>query len=1264
MKKAKLSAKLAAARVRLEELEAAEAERHRAEQIQDALYRIAETASAAQDMQAFYAAIHGIVGELMYAKNFYITLYDEGRQLINWPFYVDELDTDWPDPNVWEELGTGTATGSTAYVLRTGEPQLIPYERWMELAEQGEIELVGVITEHTSWLGVPLKSDGKTLGVLVVQSYTEGIRYTDEDQELLTYVGQHVASALQRTRLLDETRQRVAELALINSVQEGLAGELELQAIYDLVGDKLRDIFDAQVVDIGVYDAEAGLVRFPYTIERGVRFPDEPIPLIGFRRHVMETRQPLVINEDIEIADKQYGNPAVMAGEPSKSGIWMPLVVGGEATGVISIQNIDREHAFTESDQQLLATLTRSLGVALENARLIDETRRRAAELAIVNSVGQALAAHLDLPSLIDLVGEKMRETFDADIVYVALHDPASDIIDFPYYSELGTRITSSPIAFGEGLTSRILQSRAPLLLNRAEHFEEIGTRGLGVPAESYLGVPIMAGETAIGVISVQSSVHQGRFGEADVRLLSTIAANVGVVIQNAQLYEETRRRGDEMAALAEVGRELSAAVDMAAVVERIAERAKDLLEADTSAVYLVESEDQAFRATVALGENAAEIKADRIVLGEGIIGDLAAQGAAEVVNDVTLDPRARTIPGTQEEAEEQLMVAPLLARDQVIGMTAVWRFGARSPFTEADLNFLVGLSQQAAAAIENARLFEAQRDAERRFRTLVEELPFVLYVDAPRASGPGDASSDFPAWETLYVSPQADAVMGFHMDWHAREAWEAAVHPEDRDHVLAEQLRFEATGEPLSIEYRMVSPDGSVVTWVRDEEVVVRDENGTPLYTQGFWLNITDRKELEETLRAREAELALEKQYYESLVALSPTAIVTMDVEERVTSWNPAAKRLFGWSEEEAIGRGIDELVLGTAEQLEEGESVTRQALDEGLAHMTTRRTRKDGARLDVEILMRPLTLVDGQQGYLLVYHDITAVREAETRFRRLAEELPLVTYIDAPEGFAGQGSAPTASPGGHNVYMSPQCESMLGYPPADWSNSTLWEQVLHPDDRERVLAEQRRFYETGEPFNMEYRMIHRDGSVVWVRDEPVVVRDESGAALYIEGFWVDVTERKAAEEELRQARAEAEAATQAKSAFLATMSHEIRTPMNAVIGMTGLLLDTELTPEQRGFAEVTQTSGDALLAIIDDILDYSKIEAGKLELERRALRPARLRRERARHHRRACGRQAHRAGLPARPGAACRHCRRPRSPEAGAAQPALECRQVHGGG
>ena len=97
---------------------------------------------------------------------------------------------------------------------------------------------------------------------------------------------------------IEETRQRNAELAIINSVQatleKALAGQLEVQALYDIVGDKLRDIFDAQVVDIAVYDDEADVLRFPYTIERGVRFADEPMPVIGFRRHVMETREPLL----------------------------------------------------------------------------------------------------------------------------------------------------------------------------------------------------------------------------------------------------------------------------------------------------------------------------------------------------------------------------------------------------------------------------------------------------------------------------------------------------------------------------------------------------------------------------------------------------------------------------------------------------------------------------------------------------------------------------------------------------------------------------------------------------------------------------------------------------------------------------------------------------------------------------------------------------------------------------------------------------------
>ncbi len=848
----------------------AEAAQARAQQVQEALYRIADAASAANDMAEFYPTIHRIVGELMFANNFYIALFDDERQMLNFPYYVDEVDEDIPDPRLWEEIGTGEARGTTAYVLRTGRPILLTSERREVLFQQGEIDRLGADGED--WLGVPLTSEGRTLGALVVQSYDAVHRYDDADVDLLAFVGQHIATALSRARaieetrqrntelgiineigaglarqvdmaemyelvgerireqfqassmfiatfdrhtnilsfpyeildneryqsepfefgpgltsivvrtgqplrrghgtdlialgmvadgldaqswlgvpmpgsdgvagvialeslevnayseaderllstlaaslgtalegarLLERTRQRNAELAVINSVQAGLAAQLDMQAMYDLVGAKIAEIFDTHVVDIGTYDRETDLLHFPYTLERGVRFPDEAVKPFGFRRHVLETRKPLLI-EDVAREGPAYDNPMMpLAGEMPKSLIFAPLISGGAPVGMISLQNLDREHAFGRSELELLDTLATSLSVALENARLIDETRRRAAELAIVNDVGQALSAQLDLDTLIRQLGDQMRATFNADLVYVALHDPATDLIDFAYYSEGGVQAPRAPMPYGQGLTSRILETREPLLLNQGAQFEAIGTI-VGTPVSSFLGVPIVVGDSAIGVISVQSTTEAGRFGESDSRLLATLAANVGVAIQNARLYRDAQRRANEMAALAEVGAEISAMLELGSVLGRIGERAQSLLAADTSAVYLADADDgTTFRPIVALGAFAEEVRADTVKLGEGIIGDLARRAEAEVINNVMTDSRSVSIPGTDPDAEERLMVAPLVVRGTVIGMTAVWRSAPATRFSQADLDFLVGLSQQAAIAIENARLFE-----------------------------------------------------------------------------------------------------------------------------------------------------------------------------------------------------------------------------------------------------------------------------------------------------------------------------------------------------------------------------------------------------------------------------------------------------------------------------------------------------------------------------------------------------------------------------
>jgi signal transduction histidine kinase/CheY-like chemotaxis protein len=223
----------------------------------------------------------------------------------------------------------------------------------------------------------------------------------------------------------------------------------------------------------------------------------------------------------------------------------VPILVGDEVRGVIGLDNVDRENAFSDSDVRLLATLASSMSVALENARLFEETTRllqeteqRAGELTTVNTIGQAIASQLDLDALIRFVGERMRQTFHADIVYVALVDKAAGVIRFPYAH--GDEMT--PMRAGEGLTGRIIDTARPLLINAAleDATSAIGATSVGAEAKSYLGVPILQGSEAIGAISVQSTQHEGRFTEADQHLLATIAANVGIAIQNARLFSET----------------------------------------------------------------------------------------------------------------------------------------------------------------------------------------------------------------------------------------------------------------------------------------------------------------------------------------------------------------------------------------------------------------------------------------------------------------------------------------------------------------------------------------------------------------------------------------------------------------------------------------------------------------------------------------------------------------------------------------------------
>jgi PAS domain S-box-containing protein len=233
----------------------------------------------------------------------------------------------------------------------------------------------------------------------------------------------------------------------------------------------------------------------------------------------------------------------------------------------------------------------------------------------------------------------------------------------------------------------------------------------------------------------------------------------------------------------------------------------------------------------------------------------------------------------------------------------------------------------------------------------------------------------------------------------------------------------------------------------------------------------------------------------------------------------------------------------------------------------------------------------LDNARLYAAAQQELVERQNAERRFRTLVEQLPVMVYSEEFEV------------GGSRMWVNPQV-SMFGTSPEDSSTKNFWKTRLHPDDRDRVLAEEARCEQTGEPFRMEYRTFHADGHVMWIRDECVLVRDEAGQPLYWQGVVVDLTDVRRALELEREAARRLRALDQMKNTFLDAVSHELRTPLAAIVGI-GLTLehkgDNLADADRSDLYTRLVANARKLDRLLNDLLDLDRLTHGIVAPKRR---------------------------------------------------------------
>jgi PAS domain S-box-containing protein len=625
---------------------------------------------------------------------------------------------------------------------------------------------------------------------------------------------------------------------------------------------------------------------------------------------------------------------------------------------------------------------------------------------------------------------------------------------------------------------------------------------------EDALFVPMRAADgTLLGILSVDEPVSGRKPTGDEIEVLVAVGEHAALAVQAAQEATQAQRHREALEALLEVSTRLTGTWETDELLQLVCDSIADALRFDKVSLLLLEPAEGTYARGAAVGFGPGEDVGAPLAVAE-LDRLLVPQFEVEGCYLVPHDEARRLLPerpagyrsqrdGRGPDAwQNHWLVVPLHdSRGLRIGY--IW---ADDPVdrllpTPQRLQLLRTFANQATTALAAAAQHEATRDSEERHRALIEASP-VAIVDF-------DRDGVVRRWNAA-----AEETFG----WRAEEAvgrFNPTVAPEDREAFLATLGRV-WSGEPLSCLRRTrLRRDGSTVE-VEVSARPVRGAQGDVVGVVSAIVDVGERARWEDAVRASEARK-------DAILRSALDCVVTVDADGLIVEFNPAAEEILGWTHADAVGRALTRIAVS-----EEHRDSVDEALRTGGGPLLGTRCEIAALRADARPFPAEIAInrvdVPGPALYAVSIRDVTKrkdreerLREAEAKYRTLVEQIPLATYIN-------DTGLPVRT-----RYMSPQIEEMLGYPVSSWLEPDFFWQCVHPVDRDRIALEVERTHTIGERFRAEYRLVAADGRVVWVLDETVAVRDEEYRPLFLQGFLLDLTERRPAERQLTAVAASA---------------------------------------------------------------------------------------------------------------------------------------------